>query len=601
MKIILYKKKNSGFSLVENLIATAIFILLATIIYQSSALFIRAINSYRENITISNLADRYMEIIHNLPYSSVGTINGNPHGNLVDLPNADQEIINGSTYKTYYVVNYIDDPSDGTILNGTDFSPNDYKQVKLYITNINTEKSYYFVTNITPKGLENLNNAGALYIKVFNSIGQPVPLANVTIKNTNITPNINLNRKTDASGNLLEVGLPISANSYEIAVSKNGYSSDETYPSTAENPNPTKPDATIANGQVTQISFSIDELSNLTFQTLDQTCSPLSNIDIDVKGAKLIGSNPKVLKFNREYKSTDTGDITLGNIEWDNYTPVLTDETKILYGSSPIQVITILPKTDQNFTLILGPKTVNSLLVIVKDAVTNSPIEGASVVLKNERLNYESQKYTGGSVWSSDDWSGGPDQVIFSDVTKYFSGFNISTGITPTALRLISYDNGQTYVTSGSLISSTFDTGTASTSFTTLDWKPTSQNASTSIRFQIATSDSNATSTTWNFIGPDGTSGSYYDTPQTTINNASARYIRYKTFLSTIDDTVTPVLTSVNINYVSGCHTPGQVFFPSLTVGDDYETTISLSGYLSQTIDPSVVSGNKQLEILLSN
>jgi prepilin-type N-terminal cleavage/methylation domain-containing protein len=594
------KKNNAGFSLIENLIALAIFVLLAIAIFQISALFIRTIGTYREDIVISNLASQYMEIVHNLPYSNVGTINGNPSGNLPDLPNAPQETLNGYTYQIYYVVNYIDDPADGTITNGNDFAPNDYKQVKLYVKNLASEKIYDFVTNITPKGLENLDNAGALSIKAFNAIGQPVPNATINIINTSLTPHINLTRTTDANGNWIEVGLPNGENSYHISVTKTGYSSDQTYTSTVSNPNPTKSDSTIINGQVTQVSFSIDKLSSLSFQTLDQSCSALQNIGINIQGSKIIGSNPKILKYNHNYTSNESGNISLGSVEWDNYTPTLTDPTKMIYGSSPIQEITILPNTNQNFSLILGPKTTNSLLVIVKDSTTGNPLEGANVNLKNLELGVDLNKITGGSVWNSNDWSGGAEQNNWTDETKYFSDEFVSANITPQALRLISYNNGQTYATNGSLISSTYDTGTEQTIFTTLDWKPTSQNASTSIKFQIATSNDASTST-WNFIGPDGTSATYYNTPQTTINSPSARYIRYKTYLSTTDNTKTPVLTNININYVSGCFTPGQTIFSGLEKANDYQTTISLSGYTTQIIDPSNIDGNKTLEILLSH
>ena len=593
------KKKNTGFSLVENLIALAIFVLLAIAIFQISASFIHTISIYREDIVVSNLADQYIEIVHNLPYLNVGTINGNPSGILPDLPNASQEEINGYTYQIYYVINYIDDPADETMVNGNDFFPNDYKQVKLYVKNLASGKVYNFITNIIPKGLENLNNTGVLSIKVFDAVGQPISNATINIVNTSLSPHINLTRTTDASGNWTEVGLPNSANSYHISVTKTGYSSDETHPITANNPDPTKADGTIVDGQITQISFSIDKLSSLSFQTLDQNCSALQDIGINMRGSKIIGSNPKVLKYDHNYTSDESGNISLSSVEWDNYIPNVIDSTKMIYGTSPVQTITLLPNTDQKFTLILGPKTTNSLLVIVKDATNGNPLENANVNLKNLKLGVDLNKLTGGSVWSSNDWSHGSGQNNWIDETKYSSDESISTNIIPQALRLVSYNNGQTYASNGSLVSSIYDTGSNQTTFTTLDWKPTSQVAETSIKFQIAT-DNDASTSTWNFVGPDGTSASYYDTPQTTITSSAARYIRYKAYLSTTDNTKTPVLTSVNINYVSGCFTPGQTFFSGLEKADNYQTTISLPGYTTQIINPSNIDGNKTLEIFLN-
>ena len=85
-------------------------------------------------------------------------------------------------------------------------------------------------------------------------------------------------------------------------------------------------------------------------------------------GAKIIGT-PNVLKFNNNYSSVG-GTIALNNIEWDTYTPtLLTGQSVIVYGTSPIQAITVLPGTTQTYTAILGSNsTANSLLAIVKDS-----------------------------------------------------------------------------------------------------------------------------------------------------------------------------------------------------------------------------------------
>ncbi len=594
------RRNKGGFTLVESLIATAIFVLLANVIYQTSALLIKSVGTYRENATISSLASQYMEIVHNLPYSGVGTLNGNPHGTLPDQPSTTTVNINGANYQIYYVVNYIDNPADGTALAGTDFASNDYKQVKLYLKNISTDKIYSFLTNITPKGLENLDSGGALVVKVFDSVGQPVSGASINISNTTLSPSINLTRTTDAQGNWIEVGLPDSANSYHLAVSKNGYSSDQTYPISAGNPNPVKPDSTIANGQITQISFSIDKLSSLSFDTLNQSCAVLAGIDMNISGTKLIGT-PSLLKFNNNYTSDGTGKISLNSLEWDNYTPTLSSSTYMVYGSSPIQQVSVLPDTNQNFTLLLGPKTTNSLLVIAKDSATNNPIENATVHLQNSSPNFDDSKITGGSVWSSNDWTGGAGQTSLTDSSKYFvDDGNISTDIIPTALRLLSYDHGVTYSPSGALISSTFDTGTASTTYTTLTWQPTSQDPETAVKFQIATSDDAAT-TTWNYLGPDGTNATYYTTSGTNINNQSGRYVRYKTFLSTSNTSKTPALTSLNLNYVSGCFTPGQVIFTGLDSSQDYSISVSADTYQTQTLNSLNITGNQTLEILLNH
>ena len=129
-------KRQSGFSLVEMVVSVAIFVLLSASIYGIIVSILKGITALREKVAISVLANEYIEIARNLPYSKVGTLSGNPHGNLPDLPNAVSVNLNGKDYNVYYVVNFVDDPADGTIIGGNDLSPNDYKQIKFYVKNI---------------------------------------------------------------------------------------------------------------------------------------------------------------------------------------------------------------------------------------------------------------------------------------------------------------------------------------------------------------------------------------------------------------------------------------------------------------------------------
>jgi hypothetical protein len=304
-----------------------------------------------------------------------------------------------------------------------------------------------------------------------------------------------------------------------------------------------------------------------------------------------------VLKFSNTYSTNASGIISLNPLEWDTYTPGIVSGYMI-YGSSPIQQINILPNVTQTANLILGPVTANSLLFIVKDAATNNPLEGATVELKNVGLSYDTTKFTAGSTLYQQDWTGGSGQGNMSVTNKYFADDgNIDTLTLPTGVRLLkSLGN---YRASGELTSSSFDTGTASTSYTTLTWNPPSQNASTSLSFQIATNNDNAT---WNFVGPDGTASTYYTTPGMTVSasNNNTRYARYKAFLLTASSTITPVLSNVTINYVSGCFSPGQTMFAGLQANNNYQAILSMPGYQTQTISNINISCYNVLQVLLS-
>ncbi len=606
-------KKAEGFTLVELVVSLAIFAILISAFLGAYTILTRTVKAAREKTILSSLSSNYLEIARNMPYSQVGTTAGNPHGSLPDYTNPIQSSQNGTLYKIYYEVTYIDDPADGTAA-GTppDPYPADYKQVKMDVLNTQTNQVASFITTVVPRSLEGNNNQGTLWVQVLNAQGQPVAGASIHIQSPPVNPTLVEDRLSDSGGNWLEVGLPPGVNAYRIVVTKAGYSTDQTYPITAQNPNPTKPDATISVGQVTKVSFAIDSLSNLTINTQDKLCHMLNGINVEVKGAKLIGVKPAVPKFDNTYSSGPpgypSGQILLNNIDWDTYTPALTTssaETYTVFGTSPIQKIDVLPGTSQTFTMILGPAASYSLLVIVKDASSLAPMEGAKAELqKGGSQPQDYTGYTGGSVWVQNDWTGGSGFANWATSTPntYFQDLGfiyINNGSNNVELQ----KNGNRYLTNATstLESSGFDTGPTSSNFTTLTWQPTSQSASTTLALQLAANNDNAT---WNYSGPDGTANTYYTVPGGNISAAldNNRYVRYKAYLSTDDDKKTPVLSSVQINYVSGCFTPGQWMFNDITPsgGDAYTLTVTLPGYQTQVLNSVTIQANQSVEVLMS-
>lgn len=618
-------KSGAGFTIIELVVSMAIFAILISGVLGVSAAVSQSTKAAREKIVLSSLAVNYMEIVRNLPYSQVGTLLGNPNGTLPDCPlsqrpacpNAFSQIIEGNTYKIFYEAVYIDDSADGLATSPTpDLAPADYKQVKMSILKLPDGQITDFVTSVVPLGLVSSVNTGALSIQVIDAQGQPVTGANIHIQYPTSSPfSLNVDRVSDAGGNWEEAGLVPAVNNYRVVVSKPGYSTDQTYPITVLNPNPTKPDATIVNGQVTKLAFSIDLLSNLTIQTVDQFCNSINGVGVNVVGAKLIGTNPNIPKFSSLFYSGPSaypsGQILLNNIEWDTYTPSLASTSSYtIAGTSPIQKIDVLPNTSQVFTMYLQSGIVDSsLLVIVKDSATGAPLEGAAINLQKGGSN--PQDYygvSGGSVWLQSDWGGGsgvsdwnPDSPDTYEQTTGNIFINHSNGSNDVELGKL----GNVYVinSTSTLESSTFDTLDSSNGFTTLSWLPASQDPAAFLGFQLAGNNDRAT---WNYIGPDGTANTYYTVPGSSINSShnGSRYLRYKLFLLTTDNRKTPVLSSMQINYVSGCKAPGQAFFDNLTPssGNAYTITVTLPGYQTATITGVGIDGNNNppLEILMS-
>src|SRR3989344_3480942 len=102
------------------------------------------------------------------------------------------------------------------------------------------------------------------------------------------------------------------------------------------------------------------------------------------------------------------------------------------------------------------------------------------------------------------------------------------------------------YQTSGTFESATFGSLGVNLGFNYLTWI-TTKPASTDIKFQIATSNSDGP--IWNFVGPDATATTYFDNPGAIpLGRVSASYTRYKAYFSG-DGNSTPILESVSINW----------------------------------------------------
>lgn len=111
---------------------------------------------------------------------------------------------------------------------------------------------------------------------------------------------------------------------------------------------------------------------------------------------------------------------------------------------------------------------------------------------------------------------------------------------------------GGGYQASGTFESSSFDcvalavcTAGGNAAFNYITFNIT-EPASTNIQFQLAANNDN---TTWNYVGPDGTSGTFYTTAAgIPVSFPNGRYFRYRATL-TGPGTSTPSLQDISINY----------------------------------------------------
>lgn len=590
-------KKHHGFTLMEVVVGIAVFTLIAIGIYSVITQTTKLIHAARARVAATALVNEQIEIIRNLPYASVGTSGGVPPGS---LPQTQTLTRDGIAFTVNTTIRNIDDPFDGTIGGvPNDTAPADYKLVEISVScsSCTGNPPLIFTTTLAPKNLEISTTNGSLFIRVFDANGHAVPQASVHVENTDTSPSLSIDDVTNNEGLLQLIDVPPANESYAIRVTKDGYSTEQTYPPNAPgNPNPVKPHASVLTQQVTQISFSIDKVSSLPLITTSQLCSPLTFIDLHNEGAKLIGTDPNLLKYSESFFTDGNGERALANLEWDTYAISLADPNYDLAGSIPLSPIIVPPDTTLPVTLVLKSHTPYSLLVTVLDSATQQPLSDSQVQLS--RSGYDLTLITHrGYVWQTD-WSGGGGQAQFTDETRYFDNDGgIDATTTPGDLFIAR--EGNDYWANGTIISSTIDTGSG-TNYVSVFWKPTDQlpqSGTDSVRMQLASNNDNAT---WNFLGPDGTATTYYTPGITTINpiHNNNRYMRYKIYLNTLDTAASPNVSDIGITFVNGCVPPGQAFFSNLTA-NDYTVEVSHEGYATSTEDFSI-TGNNAYSVILA-
>ena len=560
--------------MVEVIVASAIFAMVAMSIYQGFISVNALISASRNKVTAVDLINSEFELIRNLSYSNVGLQNGIPRGVLLATSTV---IVDGTEFDITRTIRNIDDSFDGTIGGSpNDLSPADYKMVQIDVSCDLCKKPLDLsaVSNVSPKNLETASTNGALLIKVFNANGNPVPQADVHV--TNAALGVNINDTTDNSGTLEIVDTPPAQNSYRIIVSKDGYTTDRTYATSTGNPHPTKPDATVVLHQLTQVSFIIDKVSTINVHSRNLQCFVVANVPFTIAGGKLIGTDPDVLKFSGSYSTDTSGVKILNDMEWDAFTMTIGKGFN-LAGINPPSPFLVSPDSVQNVDIIIADGVPNNLLVIVKDSATQLPLSGVNLTLTQG--SFLATKLTGQGYLEQSDWSGNGDDG------------NIDTSSPAGELRLKKVLGS--YVSSGTLTSSIFDTGTSS-NFNNIIWAPTDQPPQTgvdNVKFQLATSPDNTASTTWQYFGPDGTPGTYYTVSNNNINTIhnGDRYFRYKVFLHTDVSNKTPNIASIAVTYTSDCIPPGQALFSDLSSGN-HHLLLEKSGYQTQEYDVNIIT-----------
>lgn len=249
-------------TLIDVVVGVSIMVIVFFAIFGAFRLAIDLVFSTKAKTGAVALVTEQMEYIRSLGYDSVGTVGGIPAGPIVQVQ---QKALNGIPYTITTLVQYVDDPADGTGNADTNHITADYKIVKVTADWLirTSPRTTFAVTKIAPHGIETLGNGGTLRVNVFDALTASVSGATVRIINASTNPTIDVSVDTSSAGSVEFPGAP-AAGGYQVTVTKPGYSTAQTYSATAGNPNPNPGHVAVVNKQTSTISFAIDTLASLS-------------------------------------------------------------------------------------------------------------------------------------------------------------------------------------------------------------------------------------------------------------------------------------------------------------------------------------------------
>jgi type II secretory pathway pseudopilin PulG len=405
-------KMTRGFTLVEVLVGTFLILIVFLGVFGAYQLGIKVVLQSKLRIDATALANQQLEMIRNLSYTAVGTQGASLPYAQGDLEPTTTTVRNNTEYTIETKVKYIVDEADGT--GGADPCNWDYKRAEVKVSwSGRAPGEVKFSTDIAPKNkVEEVNACaaqpgGILSVRVFDAYGKweeqrGAPLIEVFDSVTGIR--IDFSQPTDGKHDF-----PLAASSYKVVVSKEGYSTEQTYGSGEIYQGqtiitPEKPHPIVLEGQLTENSFSIDQLSSMSVETRGTKGAGypiVHNVTFALTGAKKVGldaDEKPIYKYSKEHTTNGPGQVDIPDLEWDSYSfSVITPDLDLVGIESPpgteiSQPVGLAPNSSLSVRLIV--KAENSLLVTVQDIVTGEPIFSASVRLSNTGLGYDTTQYT---------------------------------------------------------------------------------------------------------------------------------------------------------------------------------------------------------------
>ena len=393
-------KTKSGFSILEVIAAVFIFSIVTMSIYGSFSAGLKSLAQSKHRIAATELANEKMEIIRNMLYEDIGTIDGVPPG---PIPQNETVWKSNQKFNVHTYIRYGLDPFDDAE-NGTpeDEVPTDYKEVKIRVSwaGINADQGVKIVSKFVPNGTETDVGGGTFRLNVLDGSGAGISGTGADIENNETDPLININTQTDTYGSVLLGGMPAGDRNYQITVSKDGYESVTTLPPYPETPlfEPTDVHASVIENQLNTKAIIIDKLANLHVFSKNIQDEAFPDADFNLTGGRVIGKTVPdgndVTNYNENHSTGATGDVNIASIPPGKYNISLNEPGYTLIGSDVTFPLALEPDQSRDVNLIIASNTENSLVVTVKDSETALAVSGASIRVFNG-VDFNSTLITG--------------------------------------------------------------------------------------------------------------------------------------------------------------------------------------------------------------
>jgi len=258
--------RTAGFSYVEIIIVSAIMLIVFGSLLAAFEYASKLGVSNRAKLSAQSLANERMEFFRSLPYAEVGVVSGFPNGT---IPQTSSLSLNNISFSERVRVDYVDDPADGLLLSDTNGITQDYKQIRLEYTwtigDISGE--HVLVSTIVPRSIETNVGGGTARINVLDHTNTLLTGASVRLFNT--ANGYEVINPSGVDGTAL-FSAPADAG-YELEVTANiagnQYSTSSTHMVDAFNVAPTLAPFAINEADISTVTVTIGELSDLTIRT----------------------------------------------------------------------------------------------------------------------------------------------------------------------------------------------------------------------------------------------------------------------------------------------------------------------------------------------